>query len=206
MDCRIPEHELIACPGCDLLHHTVVLPLGARAECRRCGYRLYTQKPQGIERPLALTLAAFVFFVLANTFPFIAIEIQGITREISVLSAAIELYHQGMPGLGILASAVIFVFPLLQLAGMLTVLVPLYTDRANITGCKTLRFVSILAPWSMMEIYLLGVLVSLVKLATYAHVTLGVAFWSFAALVITNTWITYSIDRHDLWRRLESLS
>jgi len=56
----------------------------------------------------------------------------------------------------------------------------------------------------MMEIYLLGVLVSLVKLATYADVTLGIAFWNFAALVITNTWAAASIDRQCLWDRLEA--
>jgi len=161
---------------------------------------------RGVEYPLALTLAAFVFFILANTFPFIAIEVRGITREVSLLSAAIALFRQGMPGLGVFAAAIIFVFPLFQLLGMLMVLAPLYRGRANAVGRGALRLVSILAPWSMLEIYLLGVLVSLVKLATYAEVTLGVAFWNFIALVMINTWASQVMDRHDLWRRMEDSS
>nr|VFJ57544.1 MAG: paraquat-inducible protein A [Candidatus Kentron sp. DK] len=198
--------DLIACPGCDLLHRRVALSPGATARCRRCGHRLYTREPRGVEYPLALTLAAVVFFLLANTFPFVAIEIQGITREINLLSAAITLFHQGMPVLGLFAAALIFAFPLLQLIGMLVVLVPLYRNRAGAMGCVVLRWVSLVSPWSMMEIYLLSVLVSLVKLATYADVTLGIAFWNFVALVITNLWTLQVMDREALWRRLEALS
>ena len=194
---------LIACPGCDLLHRKVALAAGSTARCRRCGHRLYSLKDQGIERALALTLASVVLFVIANTFPFMAIEVQGIRQEISVLSAAIELFHRGMPALGVFAAAVIFLFPLLQLLGMLAVLLPLYRRQPTAMARRALRLVSALAPWSMMEIYLLGVLVSLVKLAAMAELTLGTAFWAFGALVVTNTWASTVIDRHCLWEQLE---
>lgn len=193
---------LIACPGCDLLHRKVALATGSTARCRRCGHHLYTRKERGIERALALTLASFVLFVIANTFPFMAIEVQGIRQEISVLSAAIELFHRGQPALGVFAAAVIFLFPLLQLLGMLAVLVPLHRGQSTSMARQALRLVSALAPWSMMEIYLLGVLVSLVKLAAMAELTLGTAFWAFGALVLTNTWASTTIDRHCLWEQL----
>ena len=200
------SHPLIACPGCDLLHQRHSVEADATAHCVRCGNRLYSYRPRGIDRALALTLSSLVFFVLANTFPFISIEIQGIRREISILSAALELFSQGMPELGLFAAAVIFLFPLIQLVGMLVVLIPLHRGRVAELGRGALRLVSVLAPWSMMEIYLLGVLVSMVKLATYADVTLGVAFWAFSALVITNTWTASSIDRQCLWERMETAS
>lgn len=195
--------SLIACPGCDLLHRVVALPPGASARCRRCGHRLHIHRPRGIEYPLALTLTALLFFILANILPFIAIEIQGITREITMLSAAIALFHQGMPGLGVFAGAVIFVFPLIRLTGMLAVLVPLYRGRIGPLGREALGLVSVAAPWGMLEIYLLGVLVSLVKLAGHAEVTLGAAFWSFVALVILDAWTAQVMDRRDLWLRVE---
>jgi paraquat-inducible protein A len=197
--------ELIACPGCDLLHRQVTLPVGRSAECQRCGHHLYRNRPQGIDRALALTLAASILFLLANVFPFLSIEIQGIRKEISVLSAAIELFRRGMPELGLFASAVIFVFPLLQLAAMLAVLTPLSRGRATPGATAALRLVSLLAPWSMMEIYLLGVLVSLVKLGTMADITFGVAFWAFSALVVVNLWAASAVDRHYLWQKLESV-
>jgi paraquat-inducible protein A len=195
---------LVACPGCDLLHRKVPLSPGSTARCHRCGHRLYANKADGIERALALTLASFVLFVVANTFPFMAIEIQGIRQEISVLSAAVELFHRGQPALGLFAAAVIFVFPLLQLLGMMVVLLPLYRGHSTAMARRAMRLVSALAPWSMMEIYLLGVLVSLVKLAAMADLALGTAFWAFAALVVTNTWAATAIDRHCLWEQLEA--
>jgi len=202
--CAAQDRYLIACPGCDLLHRHRALPPGATARCRRCGHRLYAHKTQGIHYSLALTLASAMFFLLANVFPFLSIEVQGVSREISVLSAAIELFHRGMPGLGLFAAAVIFVFPLLHLAGMLTVLLPVFRGRSPQTARMAMRLVSLLAPWSMMEIYMLGVLVSLVKLATLADIHYGTAFWAFGALVVTNTLAAMSIDRDCLWRRLEA--
>nr|VFJ49135.1 MAG: Paraquat-inducible protein A [Candidatus Kentron sp. FM]VFJ55837.1 MAG: Paraquat-inducible protein A [Candidatus Kentron sp. FM] len=204
--CSVPEHGMMACPGCDLLHYTVQLPPGASARCRRCGHKLYTHKLHGIEYPLALTLASSIFFILANVFPFIAIEVRGITMEISVLSAAVTLFLQGMPLLGAFAVAVIFVFPLFQLTGMLMVLIPLYRGIPTTAGRRALRLVSMLAPWNMLEIYLIGALISLIKLSTYADVTLGIAFWNFIALVVTKIWAAYAIDKHDLWQRMERLS
>ena len=198
-----PE-PLIACSGCDLLHHEIDLAPGASAHCRRCGNLLYSRKLGSLEQGLALTLASCVFFLLANVFPFLSIQIQGVHQEITMLSAAAELFYQGMPWLGVFAAAVIFVFPLLQLVGMLMVLIPLNQGRSPRLSRTALRWVSALAPWSMMEIYLLGVLVSLVKLVTYAEVSFGVAFLNFLALVITNTWTTSSIDRSELWKRLDA--
>lgn len=202
--CASQDHDLVACPGCDLLHRHVALPPRATARCSRCGHSLYSHKTQGIDYSLALTLASVIFFALANTFPFLAIEVQGVTQEIAVLSAAIELFYRDMPGLGLFAAAVIFVFPLLHLTGMLLALLPAYRGHSTPLARKALRLVSLLAPWSMMEIYLLGVLVSLVKLATLAEIRFGTAFWAFGALVVTNALAATSIDRDYLWRRLEA--
>ncbi len=121
-----------------------------------------------------------------------------------MLSAAIELFRLGMPELGIFAMAVIFVFPLLQLVAMLLVLGPLSVGKATTQARNALRLVSLLAPWSMMEIYLLGVLVSLVKLGTMAEIKFGVAFWAFCGLVVVNIWAATAIDRYCLWQTLEA--
>jgi paraquat-inducible protein A len=195
--------DLVACEGCDLLHRRTRLPPGSTAKCRRCGHALYSHRVGGIERGLALTIASSVFFVLANVFPFMSIEIQGIKQEITLLSASLELFRQGMPDVAIFSASIIFFFPLLQLLGTMAVLVPLFRRKPSRFGKAALKTISLVAPWSMMEIYLLGVLVSLVKLVTLADVHLGVAFWAFTALIFTNTWTAVSLDRHCLWHYYE---
>ncbi|MEN8175894.1 MAG: paraquat-inducible protein A [Pseudomonadota bacterium] len=194
----------VACHNCDLLHHRVDLDPGATARCRRCGTRLYGNRAGRINQAFALTLASVLFFLLANAFPFLGVEVQGARQEISALSAAVSLFERDLTGLGLFAMAVIFIFPLIQLAGMLAVLGPLSQGRPGPMARRALRAVSTLAPWNMVGIYLLGVLISLVKISAMANVTLGIAFWAFVALVACNLWAAFLIDRDELWQQLET--
>ena len=60
-------------------------------------------------------------------------------------------------------------------------------------------------PWTMVEIFLLGILVAFVKLAGMAEIVPGVALWAFGFLIITLSWATSSLEPHVIWRRVEKL-
>jgi paraquat-inducible protein A len=199
---RTPLAELIACRECDLLHHKRLLQVGEIARCQRCHAVLYRHQPRALERALALLLAALLLYIIAIAFPFMAMQVQGQTREINLLASVMALSQQDRQGLALFTFAILLLAPLLRIGGLLYVLIPLYWHRRPPYAHLAYRVLEWLAPWSMMEIYLLGALVALVKLADMGTILLGSAFWAFLLLVFSMSWAGASLDSHSLWQKL----
>lgn len=192
--------SLVACHECDLLHEKVEIEVGAVAYCVRCNASLYTNKRHSIDRALALGFAALIMFVVANAFPFLGISVSGNTQSISIISAVFALSDEGLWLLAGLCFGFILLFPLIRIAGLLYILLPLRFHR-RIPGMELVfRGTVYLSPWSMMEIYLFGAIVALVKLATMANIELGYSFWAFALLNILTAASLQMIDNHSLWK------
>ena len=196
---------LIACHECDLIHRVKPLPKKGVANCIRCGSVLYRHKPNSIERTLALSLAGLVLFVLANSFPFLALKMGAQVHQTNLISGIMVLYTQGMQALAILVLLTTILAPLAQLLGMLYVLLPLRHDRVPPKFAPIFRFLRSLETWSMMEVFMLGILVSVVKLAKMAQIVPGVAIFSFFGLIVVLTAATVSLDPHEIWHRWEKL-
>jgi len=196
---------LIACHECDLIHRVKPLPKKGVANCSRCGSVLYRHKPNSLERTLALSLAGLVLFVLANSFPFLALKMEAQVHQTNLITGIKVLYTQGMQALAILVLLTTILAPLAQLLGMLYVLLPLRHHRVAPKFAPIFRFVLSLQPWSMMEVFMLGILVSVVKLAKMAQIVPGIAIFSFFGLIVVLTAATVSLDPHEIWHRWEKL-
>jgi paraquat-inducible protein A len=195
--------QLIACHECDLLQRRRPLQNGQRACCLRCGAVLYRQKRRSLERSLALTITSLILYGLAIGFPFMTLEIQGRAQSITLPSGIWQLYEEGLWLLALIVAVMILLAPLCKILGLLYVLLPLMRKRVPPRSALTYRIVEFLHPWSMMEIYLIGTLVALVKMGELASIILGVAFWSFIALIITETAAGVALDPHTLWEHIE---
>lgn len=196
---------LIACHECDLIHRVKPLPKKGVASCTRCGSVLYRHKPNSLERTLALSLAGLVLFGLANWFPFLALKMGSQMHQINLITGIQVLYNQGMQALAILVLITTVLAPLVQLLGMLYVLLPLKRDRIPPKFAPVFRLVRGLETWSMMEVFMLGILVSVVKLAKMAQIVPGIAIFSFFALIVVLAAATVSLDPHEIWHRWEKL-
>lgn len=193
----------IACHECDLIHRIKSLPTRATANCIRCGAVLYRNKPNSIDRTLAFTLAGLILFVLANSFPFLALKMESQVHQTTLITGIKELYLQDMEGLAILVLFTTIIAPLIQLLGLLYVLLPLRYHRIPPKLALVFRFVHSLQPWSMMEVFLLGILVSIVKLAKMAQIVPGISIFSFFALIVVLASVTVTLDAHEVWERWE---
>ncbi|GAA4016202.1 paraquat-inducible protein A [Actimicrobium antarcticum] len=190
---------LIACPECDQLQHEIALAPHAIALCSRCGAQLYRQTLHGLDYTLAFTLASVLFFLLANVFPLLRLELQGSSRSTTLFGAVTALASQELISVALLVLATTILVPALEMAAMLYILVPLKLG-ANVPGvAATFRFVQMIRPWGMVEVFMLGLLVSVVKLATSATVIPGVALWSFGALMFTLSAAAHFFNPRDLW-------
>lgn len=194
--------QLIICHDCDLLQHEIPLKPGCTASCRRCGAVLYRNATDSIDRTLAYTMAAAVLFLIANVFPIFAIELQGTHSEINLLGAVISLWDQQMQFISLLVFLTTILIPALELTTMIYLLLPLKYRLIPAGYTHFLRMMQIVEPWGMVEVFMLGVLVSLVKLTSSFKVIPGVALWSFGCLTLLLAAAASSFSARDVWARL----
>ena len=195
--------SLVACPDCDLLNR-LDGPAAATLLCARCGAVLRRHRPNSIDRTLALVVAALLLFALANAFPFLAMQTGGLVQETTLLSGVHELWRQDLRLLAALVFCTCVLVPAAQLAGLLTILLPLRLGRRPPPGAaRILRLVQAAAPWGMMEVFMLGILVALVKLGHMATIVPGVSVFSFAALIVVMAAALSTLDPALVWARLD---
>lgn len=194
---------LIACHDCDLLHRLPERATGTLL-CSRCGGVLRRKKPETVERSLAWTTAALILFILSNSFPFLAMKSGGFVQETTLLTGIHELWKQEMRGLASLVLLTCVLVPLAQMLGLLYILAPLqWRHRPAAHAGRVYRLVQEVAPWGMMEVFMMGILVALVKLGHMATIVPGISVFSFGALIFVMAAAFSSLDPVLLWERLD---
>ncbi|MGW8194558.1 MAG: paraquat-inducible protein A [Desulforhopalus sp.] len=193
----------IACHACDVVHHTVDVPRGGAARCARCGSPLYRPKRDSINRTFALSLAAVVFYLIANTTPFLGFKIGPQIQETTLLTGIINLFLQDMYAIAMLVLFTVVVVPGIHLLCLMYILVFLKAGRTPYGLARTLRIYLLLKPWGMMEIFMLAILVAAFKLLKMATIIPGIALFAFTALIFLLAAISVTFDEHLIWERIE---
>jgi paraquat-inducible protein A len=195
------DREIVACQDCDLLQRAIPLSPHAAAQCRRCGAVLYRTHPDGLDRSLACTLGAIVFFIVANAFPIAGLEVQGASQQTTLLGAVRRLYEQDMAPVAALVFFTTFFAPLTQLTGLAYLLLPLKFNRVPRLIAPVFRALQRAQTWSMVDVFMLGVLVALVKLSRIASLVPGIALWSFGIVMLLLAAALAAFDQGALWER-----
>ena len=133
----------------------------------------------------------------------VVLEVQGSRVTTTLLHAVHELWREDVQLVAALVFVTVIVVPATQIVAMLYVLLPLQFGAVPPFVEFPLRLFQVAKPWGMVEVFILGILVSLVKLAHMAHVITGVALWAFAALVIVFAAFGNAFDPMRLWSRIE---
>jgi paraquat-inducible protein A len=196
---------LTACAECDLLHRIVPLPPGGKALCTRCAAPLYRNVPDSLDRACALYLSALMLWAMANAFPFVSLRLGGRVEDNVMLSGPLALAREGMPELGLLVFLTSILFPLLTIAGSLYVLLPLRFGWRLPGAAPAWRMVRLLNPWSLVGVFMLGLLVSLVKLLDLADVVPGPGLYAFAGLLLATAAANANMDHDAIWPRVGPL-
>lgn len=196
--------EVTACIECDLLVRVAEIGGDERAECPRCGHVITVGSTDGLTRSLAFAIAAAVLLALANSFPFLALKSQGLEQVMTLPRTAVELYRDDYTLLAVFVLGPIVAVPGLMLATLIALLT--YVRRRRSASWLVLagRSLFMLSPWSMVEVFVIGVLVSLVKIAGMASVVLGISFWAYVAFAVCFTAAFSSLDRLEMWREIEA--
>ncbi len=198
--------SLIACHECDLLNRETTIPPGGKACCRRCGAVLYRNVPDSLDRTLAYTLGAAMLFIVANLFPVAGLEAQGTRISTTLFGTVRTLYDQDMASVATLVFVTTILMPALEIGAMLYMLLPLKIGWVPKELPAMFRLVQTLRPWGMVEVFMLGTLVALAKLAHIAAVLPGIALWSFGALMFLVAAAASSFDARALWARADAVA
>lgn len=194
----------IVCASCDAVYRQVELKSREILTCSRCGHELARHPGTQAKRILPLTVASLIVFIIAHAFPIVEIEIRGLSSQTTLLGAVIALSSEGLSLVALLVFATTLLLPLLQLLILLWLLLPLISQRRVAGFAMLMRMLHQLRPWGMIDIFLLGVLVAIIKLSSMATVLPGPALWAFMALTLLLT-VVMAFDLSGLWKLLAAI-
>lgn len=197
-----PLDKLIACHECDLLMHHPHVGEEQKASCPRCGYEMLVHRSHMRKRALALVITALILFVPANFLPIMSLGLLGQSAVDTVWSAVVGLYHSGMQGVAAVVFMCSMLVPLLKLLCQLFVLLAMPRPAWRMLACRCYRFYHHMREWGMLEVYLFGILVSIVKLADMAKLHLGIGLACFIALMLAQIWLEVTMSPHQVWDAL----
>jgi paraquat-inducible protein A len=201
--CRMKAKALLVCNQCDLLLRESEVEPGAKAQCGRCGAVLYRSQPNGLQISLIFALTAAALFVISNAFPIVTIRSDGLFNSTTLIGAASTLVRDGIPSIALLVFATTFLMPALQIAALVYLLLPLHFGRLPPGLNVAFRLVHLVKPWAMIEVFMMGLLVTITKLNAFASVTPDIALGAFALLMMALTAASANFNTHHFWKQVE---
>jgi paraquat-inducible protein A len=174
----------VACEFCDALQEAPNLREGEAALCGCCGELLFQNRPRSLARATAWSSAALVLMVLVHTYPFLTMRSVGMSNSLTLVGAARALAKDGE----MLIACALLIFtmfaPLALMGGLLYVAAPLRHGVAAPGAVHVNRWIARFEPWSMLEVFMLGIIVSLLKLGHIAKLEFNIGVWALVGLVI----------------------
>jgi len=194
--------ELIKCHECALKVNVPLLAESQKAHCPRCGYVLTALHKNAVERILVFSITALIFLFVSLPFEFLSFQGNGLENSFNIIESINILVRNHYEVLAVLELLTIFIIPVFILLSLIYLLVPLLSGKYPAYGKQLLNFVFKLMPWSMVEIFLIGALVSLIKIISMADIHLGASFYAFIFFSLSMTAAVLHIDKHQLFNQL----
>ena len=198
----IPDNW-IACKDCDLLLEQADTPVGDKALCPRCASPLYQSRENSVERTLALAITGLLLFIPANLLPVMSMAIIGQESSTTIYKGSLVLFQEGLYWTALLVFFASIVIPFCKLLLMLFISGSLHRERFSPLLPYAFRYYHYLDEWGMLEVYMLGLLVAVVKLKGMASIIPGIGLYCFIALLLVTTLMSSLLDEEGFWTRIE---
>lgn len=199
----LSRRRLRACHECDLLVAVPTLTPGEKADCPRCGHTLIRRHANPAERSLALALATLIALALSVAFPFIGFELSGIGNRIELTDSAAILIGLHQPLVALCVLLTVIILPLVYLLSVSWLCAGMLLGRPLPRSRQIARTLRHVTPWMMADVFVIGTLVSLIKVVGMADIELGLSFWTFCAFALLLLLTTQSVDKDWLWFSLD---
>lgn len=202
-EAEVTQPRMRECPGCGLLQIVPSLAPNSLARCLRCNTVLRRTRKDPLGRALALNIAGLFLFSVACLMSLMAVSTAGMQLSANLFSGPAGLRDHGIWELSAVVLFTTVAAPFLRFASMTYVLAGLRMQHPPCHLRKVFTWIEHLRPWSMIEVYLLGVFVAYVKLADMVHIEIGVALYALGALMLTTVTAGAMLDRQAVWEEME---
>ena len=190
---------ITACHQCDLMQYEVNLTAGEKARCIRCNALLYKNTAQHYNQEIAFTISAMVMLVIANLFPIATINAQGQAIEATLLDIIQTLVMQQQNVMALLVFITLLLAPIIEVLAMTYLLVQLKWGLPKHHIAHAYRLYLKSQTWVLIDVFMLGVLVALVKLTPIVIVKVDIAVWALVGLIILLTALAQAFDARKIW-------
>lgn len=196
---------LVSCEGCARLYPRDDLAGPGGAHCGVCGSAVHARKPGGLSRTWALLAAAIICYIPANLFPVMTIIFSGQGAPSTIMGGVIELFDGGDWPIALLILFASITVPLAKIVG-LAYLAYSVMHRSQWSPRKRTRMYKIIAAigrWSMIDMFMVAILVAIVRLGAVATVEPGLGALAFAATVVITIFAAEGFDPRLVWDSME---
>lgn len=188
-------HNASLCLNCSLLnpHHETV--------CARCGTEIHQRKPHALIKTWAFALSALFFIIPANLLPMMITTSLGVTSGSTIMAGIIYFFEEGSYGIGLVilvASVLIPLFKLLVLFYLLILIQFQITGYAK-SGTKLFHIIHFIGKWSMIDIFVVALMVAAIQFGELVTIDTGPAAISFTLAVVMTMIATINFDLRLLW-------
>ena len=197
--------SLVSCHSCHLVCKATLLYGKLDSACPRCGAVLHQRKPNSISRTWALVIAAFIFYIPANVLPITLTTSLGKIQSDTIMSGVMYFITSGSWPIALVIFIASIVVPLAKLLILMFLLISLQRKSQWRPHDRTrlYRITEAIGRWSMLDIYVIAILVALVKLGALASIEAGPAALYFAAVVVITIFAAMSFDPRLIWDSME---
>ena len=202
----VSRRRLRVCHECDLLLALPTLKTGEKADCPRCHHTLVRRQANAAERSLALAIATLIMLGLSLSFPFLGFSLQGISNGIALTQTISSLVVFEQPLVALIIMLTVLVLPLLYLSALCWLCIGIIRRQPLPKSPLLARMLKHLTPWMMADVFVIGTLVSMIKIIGMAEVELGLSFWTLCGYALLLLFTSQSVDRDWLWQALDSKS
>lgn len=193
------ERGLIGCQRCGhVMQRPALQPAG---DCERCGAMLHRRKPQSLERCWAFLIAAMILYVPANTMTMMRTTNLLTSTDDTIMSGVIYLWLAGTPELAVIVFVASVMVPIGKFIALLVLLITVQRgsdwDRPGRT--RLYRIIERIGHWSMLDVFVVALLVALVHFDVFGSVEAGGGAVAFGAVVLLTMMASLSFDPRLIW-------
>ena len=196
------REDIFLCPDCDLVIENIESQPGRKLVCPRCSATVRTFVTDTVEKTLALSITGLVLFIPAMFLPLISFDVIGLESSGSIISSAFAMIRTGFLFTGIAVLLTSAVIPLAKLLVLFVVTIQVLGGKTTRRTAVAFRLYKHLDEWGMLEVYMIGILVTIIKMLHMAKIHYDAGFFCFIGLLLTTLMSSLFLDEHYFWKKI----